>query len=144
MLRVAGRGRGGYAWAMRWVLIFCSCLALTGCALIGPRGAPAPEVSAPPVPEETQTDAAPDRGLPGTTVASLGDVAQPGLWMRTPLVTAPMRGRVSDPATGRAVVLDLLPLDAAPGAGSRMSLKAYRELNLPLTSLPELRVEPVG
>ena len=126
---------------MRWVLIFCSCLALAGCALIGPRAAPAPPV---PAPEETQTDPAPDRGLPGTTIAALGDVAQPGLWLRTPLVSAPMRARVRDPATGRAVVLDLIPLDAAPGAGSRMSLKAYQSLELPLTSLPELRVEPVG
>ena len=129
---------------MRWILIFCSCFALAGCALIGPRAAPAPEVSAPPAPEISDSEPAPDRGLPGTTIASLGDVAQPGLWMRTPLVSAPMRGRVRDPATGRAVVLDLLPLDAEPGAGSRMSLKAYQSLELPLTALPQLRVEPVG
>jgi len=129
---------------MRWVVIFCSCLALAGCALIGPRATPAPEGPAQPVPGEAEADPAPERRLPGTTIASLGDVARPGLWLRTPLVAAPMRGRVSDPATGRAVVLDLIPLDAAPGAGSRMSLKAYQSLELPLTSLPELRVEPVG
>jgi len=55
-----------------------------------------------------------------------------------------MRGRVTDAATGASVVLDLIPLDAPPGAGSRMSLAAYQRLNLPLTSLPELRVEPAG
>jgi hypothetical protein len=51
---------------------------------------------------------------------------------------------VRDPGTGAAVVLDLIPLDAAPGAGSRMSLAAYRALGLPLTALPELRVERDG
>ena len=129
---------------MRRLFVFCSCFGLAGCALISPHDAPAPPVPEPPAPELSDPDPAPDRGLPGTTIASLGDVAQPGLWMRTPLVSAPMRGRLRDPATGRAVVLDLLPLDAAPGAGSRMSLKAYQSLGLPLTALPELRVEPVG
>ena len=46
--------------------------------------------------------------------------------------------------TGRSVTLDLLPLDADPGAGSRMSLAAYQALGLPLTALPELRVSPAG
>jgi hypothetical protein len=98
-----------------------------------------PATEDPPAPEEPAAAT-----LPATTVASLGDVARPGLWMRTPLVSAPMRGRVIDPATGASVVLDLIPLEAAPGAGSRLSLAAYQALGLPLTSLPELRVEPAG
>jgi len=130
---------------MRHVLpIPAMCLALAGCAALVPPDAPAPpqpaEATAPepePAPESV-------RRLPGTTIASLGDATRPGLWMRTPLVTGERRGRVTDPATGRSVVLDLIPLDADPGAGSRLSLAAYQSLNLPLTALPELRVEAAG
>jgi len=138
---------------LRVVLI---CLLTGGCAFPGmfersadpPRDAatdrPAPggsDGTAGDTEDEAGADAAgPARVLPATTVASLGDVARPGLWMRTPLVTEPMPGRVSDPATGAVAVVELLPLEAAPGAGSRLSLAAYRALNLPLTSLPELRV----
>lgn len=134
---------------MKWVLIVCSGFVLAGCAVGGPSTAPAPKPqatpqAAPPASGVAKAEPAPQRRLPGTTIASLGNAAQPGLWMRTPLVTATMRGRVTDPATGLAVVLDLIPLDAAPGAGSRMSLGAYQSLNLPLTALPQLRVEPVG
>jgi len=135
------------------------CLLAGGCALLGPReraadpqpdptGAPPESAESDPASGETAvSDPSNDNSapaLPATTVASLGDVARPGLWMRTPLVRAPMRGRVTDAATGASVVLDLIPLDAPPGAGSRMSLAAYQRLNLPLTSLPELRVEPAG
>ena len=119
---------------------------LAGCAAIVPDTGPAPErVEAEPpasAPRDDTTSGV-DR-LPGTTVASLGDVSEPGLWLRTPLVSGAMRGRVRDPATGRAVALELRPLDADPGAGSRMSLAAYRSLGLALTALPELRVEAGG
>ncbi|RXV62123.1 hypothetical protein C6W92_11495 [Roseovarius sp. A46] len=134
------------------VRVVLVCLLAGGCALLGPierSTDPPPETPAPPVETEKDEAATPQDApaaptLPATTVASLGDVTRPGLWMRTPLVTSPMRGRVSDPRTGRAVVLDLIPLEAEPGAGSRMSLAAYQQLNLPLTALPELRVEPAG
>lgn len=115
------------------------CVALAGCAVSERRS---PVTSAPVSPEPVVGE--PERRLPGTTIASLGDATRPGRWMRTPLVPGPMRGRVSDPATGRSVTLDLLPLDADPGAGSRMSLAAYQALGLPLTALPELRVSPAG
>jgi hypothetical protein len=123
---------------MRHVLqIPALCLALAGCAALAP---PAPK---PPQPSQVSAPE-PVRRLPGTTIASLGAATEPGLWMRTPLVSGPRRGRVVDPASGRSVVLDLIPLDADPGAGSRLSLAAYQSLNLPLTALPELRVEPAG
>jgi hypothetical protein len=64
--------------------------------------------------------------------------------MRTPLVSVPMRGTVRDPATGRSVTLDLIPIAGAPGAGSRLSLGAYQALGLSLTALPELRVSAGG
>jgi hypothetical protein len=76
----------------------------------------------------------------GRTVASLGDPAQPGLWIRTPLVSAPATGRVVYPKNGKAVELDLLPLDGPKTAGSRMSLAALRVIEAPLTDLPEVDV----
>ena len=124
---------------IRLLLIPALCVALAGCAVPERR---APETSEPVSPEPVVAE--PERRLPGTTIASLGDATRPGRWMCTPLVSGPMRGRVSDPATGRSVTLDLLPLDADPGAGSRMSLAAYRALGLPLTALPDLRVSRAG
>ena len=76
----------------------------------------------------------------GVTIASLGDVAQSGIWLKTPLVSEPSKGRVEVSATGKAVALDLLPLEAAPGAGSRISLAAMRLLEVDLTALTEMRV----
>ena len=76
----------------------------------------------------------------GRTIASLGAVGEPGIWLKTPLVGAPARGRVEYPEKGTAVAVDLIPLDAAPGAGSRISLAAMRLIGADLTALPELRV----
>ena len=76
----------------------------------------------------------------GKTVASLGDVAEPGIWIKTPLIREAQRGRVTDPARGTSVTLELLPLVAAPGSGSRLSLAAMRLLGAELTDLPELVV----
>ncbi|MEQ9674550.1 MAG: hypothetical protein RLO10_08810, partial [Roseovarius indicus] len=76
----------------------------------------------------------------GVTIASLGAVAEPGIWLKTPLVQAEARGRVEFPEKGTKVAVDLIPLDAEPGAGSQISLAAMRLLEADLTSLPELRV----
>ncbi len=76
----------------------------------------------------------------GMTIASLGAPGEPGFWMKTPLVTAPGPGRVVYPANGKSVKVDLIPLDAAPGAGSRMSLAALRVIEAPLTGLPQVQV----
>ncbi len=76
----------------------------------------------------------------GRTVASLGDAAQPGLWIKTPLVSAPATGRVLNKATGKAVELDLLPLSGPTTAGSRMSLAALRVIEAGLTDLTEVEV----
>ena len=76
----------------------------------------------------------------GRTVASLGDPAQPGLWLKTPLVSAPATGRVLNKATGKAVELDLLPLGGPKTAGSRMSLAALRVIEAGLTDLTEVEV----
>lgn len=139
-------------------------LLLAGCAAVqdgvfGPP-APAPE-PAPQVRDgggQTHPRARPDTGMSGAatpdtgmaeaqgpaflgvTIASLGAVSEPGMWLRTPLVAAPTEGRVEYPAQGTAVAVELRPLDAAPGAGSRISLAAMRQLEADLTDLPELRV----
>lgn len=92
--------------------------------------------------ERARKQAAPAAGetLLGTTIASLGAVTEPGIWLKTPLVKAPAKGRVEYPEKGTAVAVDLIPLDAEPGAGSRLSLSAMRLLEADLTALPELRV----
>lgn len=77
----------------------------------------------------------------GTTVASLGNPAEPGFWLRTPLARAEAPGRIEHPATGASAQVTLLPMPgAAAGAGSQISLPALRLLGLPLTALPDLVV----
>ena len=76
----------------------------------------------------------------GTTIASLGDVAEPGFWLKTPLVKTAGKGRVEYPATGKSAQVDLIPIPGEPGAGSRISLSAMRLIEAPLTELPELVV----
>ncbi len=80
-----------------------------------------------------------DRRL-GVTIATLGDPTRPGFWLETPLVGAPARGRVVVPSTGASVALELIPIAAEPGAGSRLSLAAMRLLGVALGDLPELIV----
>ncbi len=79
-------------------------------------------------------------GAIGKTVATLGDVADPGFWLETPLVDSPREGRVKSAATGRTVKVTLRPISGPEGAGSRISLSALRLLDLPLAGLHELEV----
>ncbi|MBS0123611.1 hypothetical protein [Thetidibacter halocola] len=72
----------------------------------------------------------------GETVVSLGDVARPGFWLETALVSAPAKGRVVYPATGESAQVDLIPIDG----GSRLSLAAMRLIGAPLTDLPTVQV----
>jgi hypothetical protein len=76
----------------------------------------------------------------GSTIASLGAPSEAGIWLKTPLVDAPAKGRVDDPASGASVAVDLVPLDAPRGAGSQLSLAAMRLLGVGLTELPEVEV----
>ncbi len=75
----------------------------------------------------------------GETLASLGAPGETGFWLLTGLVRKPMQGRV-EIATGQSVGVELRPSGREPGAGSQISLSAMRALDLPLTSLPTLRV----
>lgn len=74
----------------------------------------------------------------GTTIASLGSPAEPGIWLKTPLVTTLTPGRVE--YQGNSVNVELRPSGGAAGSGSQMSLAAMRLIEAPLTSLPEITV----
>jgi hypothetical protein len=93
--------------------------------------APEPEVAAP-VPQAG--------GVIGTTVASLGNPAEAGLWIKTPLVKTEQAGRVRYPDTGKTVAVTLIPLDGPVTAGSQLSLAAMQALGAPLAGLPTVEV----
>jgi hypothetical protein len=78
--------------------------------------------------------------LLGETVATLGNPAEPGFWLLTPLVDAPTTGRIVAVATGQAAEVELRPSGGAPGSGSEVSLAAIRLLGVPLTDLAVLQV----
>ncbi len=152
---------------MRALLISVLVLGLAGCGLIHPRtGAPAsgepagcagepaaggaPPPSARTVEEFDTTTAAerkaaaaapvPKAAALGRTIASLGDPAEPGFWLETPLVTEVRKGHVVLPATGASAEVELRPIAGPASAGSRISLAALRLLGVALTDLPEIEV----
>jgi hypothetical protein len=153
---MAANGRGMVALA--------AALALTGCADLPfserqEAGAPRATTTAPPpgattaeafdttTAEQRAAAAAPPparneggEAALGRTVASLGNPSDPGFWAETPLVSAARPGRLTDPASGRSVRVELRPSGGAPGSGTRVSLPALRVLEVPLTALPELTV----
>ena len=80
------------------------------------------------------------RGELGRTIASLGNPADPGLWIVTGLVTETQPGQLRYPANGKSVNVELRPSGREASAGSQVSLAAFRALGAPLTDLPELIV----
>ena len=94
-------------------------------------------------PEQRAAAAAPpaaaERAL-GSTVASLGNPAEAGLWIETPLAEAGGEGRIATPATGKSALVELRPIPGAATAGSRVSLAAMRLVGAPLAGLPTLEV----
>ena len=74
----------------------------------------------------------------GTTVVSLGNPADPGIWLDTPLVSSLTPGRIA--WNGNSVNLELRPSGGAAGSGSEISLAAMRLLEAPLTDLPTVEV----
>ena len=82
-------------------------------------------------------EAAPS-ALLGRQVVSLGNPAETGLWVATGLVSATRPGRIVDPTSGNAVLVELRPLE---GAGApQISLAALRLLGGSLTALPEVEI----
>ena len=76
----------------------------------------------------------------GTTNVSLGSPSDPGIWLKTGLVTSLQKGRVVYPGNGKAVTLELRPSGGAASASSQMSLAAMRLLDIPLTALADVEV----
>lgn len=74
----------------------------------------------------------------GTTIATLGSPADPGIWFKTPLVGAITQGRIE--YQGKSVNLELRPSGGAAGSGSQISLAAMRLIEAPLTGLPQVTV----
>ncbi|MDP4033764.1 MAG: D-galactarate dehydratase [Pseudorhodobacter sp.] len=148
-----------FALSLAFVLL-AGCGALA--SLRGPAAAPAvpavtslpsPELAAPPPPVGARTAEALDTTTPaqraaataapapagdqvlGKVVVALGNVTEPGFWLRSALVTVARPGQVVT-AGGASVQVDLLP-----GAGAaQLSLAAFRALGLGLTDLPEVVV----
>ncbi len=78
--------------------------------------------------------------LLGQTLASLGSPADPGIWLRTGLVTQVVQGRIEVIGGGGNLRVELRPSGSAPGGGSQLSLAAFSALGIPLTQLVDLRV----
>lgn len=76
----------------------------------------------------------------GSTIASLGNPTEQGFWIKTPLVAAAGKGRLVDPASGKSVNVDLIPLAGPESGGSQVSLAALQMLGVSLTGLPKLEV----
>lgn len=138
------------------LLAGCGALpSLRGAAPAAPVVAPlpSPELAAPPPPVGARTAEALDTTTPaqraaataapepagdqalGKVVVALGNVTEPGFWLRSALVSVARPGQVVT-AGGASVQVDLLP-----GAGAaQLSLAAFRALGLGLTDLPEVMV----
>ena len=71
----------------------------------------------------------------GSVSVSLGSPTEQGFWLRSALVSAPVRGRVVTDE-GASIAVELLPGNGA----AQMSLPAFRALGLPLTGLPQVTV----
>lgn len=87
----------------------------------------------------TAAPAAESRRL-GSTIASLGNPTEQGFWIKTPLASAKGKGRLVDPASGKSVNVDLIPLAGPASGGSQVSLAALQMLGVSLIGLPKLDV----
>lgn len=134
-----------------------SMFALTACGLVPFGSQEAEQASVPdtapvaePVVEATEAGASalPDPTLPpppgvgsslGRTVVSLGDPAEGGMWLKTPLVTSEQPGQIR--YRGATVAVTLRPLNAEVGAGSQISVRAMQALGASLSELVEVDVE---
>ncbi len=78
----------------------------------------------------------------GTTLATLGSPTEPGIWLKTPLVTELRPGRAS--YQGKTINVELRPSGGEAGSGSQISLAAMRLLEAPLTGIIEVNVTATG
>ena len=75
----------------------------------------------------------------GSTIASLGNPAETGFWLKTPLVDKTQPGQIVSKETGNSVNVTLMPLETQ-GSGSQVSLSAMLLLGVSLAGLPEIKV----
>lgn len=75
----------------------------------------------------------------GTAIASLGNPAETGFWVKSDLVAQPSKGRITDLATGTQVNVDLFPAESTQ-SGTQLSLSAMRALGVSLIDLPEVQL----
>lgn len=61
----------------------------------------------------------------GTTIASLGDPTEPGLWLKTPLVNESRAGKIETEG-GESALVQLIPLDGLPGPAARCPSRRSR------------------
>ncbi|MDO9581780.1 MAG: hypothetical protein Q7J24_01520 [Desulfomicrobium sp.] len=160
---IAGGAGADYRLLMRNIILMTLALTATaGCAVLdrltpGGAAAPAASAAAPSAPAPVLGSGATAATLDTTTAAqkqaalaapaasgerqlgnvavSLGSPAEPGIWLRSSLVTAAGKGRVVT-ASGQSVAVDLLPGQGA----AQLSLAAFVALGLPLTALPDVTV----
>ena len=98
-----------------------------GADTIRPRARPGEGAVVPSAPLAT--------GELGRSTVSLGNPAEAGLWLETPLVSAARPGRVSVPSTGRFAQVTLRP---GPPGGARASLQTLQTLGLSPAALTEI------
>ncbi|MRX51408.1 hypothetical protein GI374_13340 [Paracoccus sp. S-4012] len=131
-----------------------ACETQTAATTPPPAGPPVTEADGPTVVPAAVTDpaaaaaaradapAAPAAGSLGTTIASLGAAGEGGLWLKTPLVSREMAGRVVNTANGQSANVTLRPLGGQ--GGSQASLGLMQAVGAGLTDLPELEVFAAG
>lgn len=100
-----------------------------------PAGGPSPVAAADaPIIDDLATATPQSEGrFLGFSVTSLGDESVPGLWLETPLVSAPTSGRIIA-ESGLTIAVELRPTGGARGSGSRLSLEGFTALGLPATA----------
>lgn len=123
-------------------------LVLSGCARLqsigdgaGPAGPPAEAVPDPAPEVEATPAAASQPGDLGQEIVSLGDPTDPGLWIKTRLVSAETVGTVRT-LDGRSAPVTLRPLDG--DGGPQISLAALQRLGLPPAGLAPVIVSEAG
>lgn len=89
--------------------------------------------------EATDSVAESDLRLLGTAVATLGNPAETGFWVKTSLVSTQTQGRITFVETGESVNVTLIARDG-DGEGAEVSLSALRTLNAPLAGLIKIEI----
>ena len=88
------------------------------------------------------TNATPVLGefMVGSTVAYMSNPGEPGMWLKTHLVSEERQGRLVFPQTARSVFVTLRPLDVHKTNDSQISYAAMKGLSVQMTTLPVLDV----